>query len=200
MPDFHDLQARLEREDEEQREAARRGLERARPARADSWARSSTERVDGQTGVREGSKAARFSFLRSFSTKGHHRPNSLVSLVPAPRPRPLSYPPTASAARVGGDGRKASEGDGVRGRALPAGQQRQLVTSLAGVDDLLKESAAVSMSWGAAHGRADPPNSAPEVALALDQQMGAVACSRAGIFPPIRRSMPSSRCSRTDFH
>ena len=86
---FNDLPARLEREIEEQREAARRGLEESTTgATKRSWGSSSSRSGSmdstGVTSLTTGSKAARFSFLRSFSTKGSQaqlgQQNSLVSL------------------------------------------------------------------------------------------------------------------------
>ena len=85
----NDLPARLEREIEEQREAARRGLEESTTgATKRSWGSSSSRSGSmdstGVTSLTTGSKAARFSFLRSFSTKGSQaqlgQQNSLVSL------------------------------------------------------------------------------------------------------------------------
>ena len=85
---FHDLPARLEREIEEQREAARRSLEESTTGHR-SWSsrassRSGSMDSGGVTSQTTGSKASRFAFLRSFSTKGSQaqlgQQNSLVSL------------------------------------------------------------------------------------------------------------------------
>ena len=75
--------------DVDQREAARRGLEESTTgATKRSWGSSSSRSGSmdstGVTSLTTGSKAARFSFLRSFSTKGSQaqlgQQNSLVSL------------------------------------------------------------------------------------------------------------------------
>jgi len=120
---FHDLPARLEREIEEQREAARRGLEESTTGHR-SWSskgssRSGSMDSTGVTSLTTGSKAARFSFLRSFSTKGSQaqlgQQNSLVSLDSYAFPtheKSVTLSAATTRSKVKAMKLQASEGDG----------------------------------------------------------------------------------------
>ena len=120
---FHDLPARLEREIEEQREAARRSLEESTTGHR-SWSsrassRSGSMDSGGVTSQTTGSKASRFAFLRSFSTKGSQallgQQNSLVSLDSYAFPtheKSVTLSAATTRTKVAGMKLTASDGDG----------------------------------------------------------------------------------------
>ncbi len=121
---FHDLPARLEREIEEQREAARRSPEESTTgATKRSWGSSSSRSGSmdsgGVTSQTTGSKASRFAFLRSFSTKGSQallgQQNSLVSLDSYAFPtheKSVTLSAATTRTKVAGMKLTASDGDG----------------------------------------------------------------------------------------
>ena len=114
---FHDLPARLEREIEEQREAARRSLEESTTgATKRSWGSSSSRSGSMDS---SGSKASRFAFLRSFSTKGSQallgQQNSLVSLDSYAFPtheKSVTLSAATTRSKMAAMKLQASEGDG----------------------------------------------------------------------------------------
>ena len=119
----YDLPARLEREIEEQREAARRSLEESTTGHR-SWSsrassRSGSMDSGGVTSQTTGSKASRFAFLRSFSTKGSQallgQQNSLVSLDSYAFPtheKSVTLSAATTRSKMAAMKLQASEGDG----------------------------------------------------------------------------------------